>query len=85
MSNEGVEIYGVDEVVDAMVAYYGAGRIGQLISLDLSTAKSMCGVTVTISKEEPKEEVKLRQLKRLGQLKGETIISVKAVKQGTKA
>lgn len=69
------------EVITAVQSYYGLE--GNVITLDMREPNTYKGVTLeTISHKQVKKQ---RQLKRLGQLKGLTIESVKTVKQGTKA
>lgn len=70
------------EVLTALKAYYEVE--GNVVTLDMREPNTHRGVTLeTISHKGP--VVKPRHLKRLSQLKGLTIESVKTVKQGTKA
>ena len=74
------------EVILAVGEHYGLD--GNIVTIDMREPNTHHGVTLeTISHKttDPKKAKKTRQLKRLGQLKGLTIESIKTVKQGTKA
>ena len=64
------------------------GIIGNIVTIDMLQPNTHKGTTLKIASPEQSPKVKAkkpRQLKRLGQLKGLTIESVKTVQQGTKA
>ena len=86
ITDDNVVMFTPSEVLTAISKYYGSDS--NVITIDMRQPNTYKGLTLeTISyKQAPKAVVKkTRQLKRLGQLKGLTIESIKTVKQGTKA
>ena len=84
--NDDRDTFNPAEVLEALQEKFDVAS--NIVTIDMREPNTHHGVTLeTISHKttDPKKAKKTRQLKRLGQLKGLTIESIKTVKQGTKA